>query len=116
MVSLRHNGGGLVDVGEKSADRLLRSGQFRRVVQAPVVPEPEFDDSSAQLVTAEDEQEPVEAPEVVEEALNAEPPSEDTPEPTVAEIRAWARENTDLNVPARGKLPDAAREAYKNAH
>jgi hypothetical protein len=99
----------LVDVGEKSADRLLRSGQFRRVVQDPVVPEPEFDDAPA-------EAEPVEGPEVVEEALEAEPPSEDTPEPDTAEIRAWARENTDLNVPARGKLPDAAREAYKNAH
>ena len=116
MVALRHNGGGLVDVGERSADRLLRSGQFRRVVEAPDVPEIEFDDSPAEPVAVEDEQEPVEAPEVVEETLNAEPPAEDTPETTVAEIRAWARENTDLNVPAKGKLPVAAREAYNAAH
>lgn len=42
--------------------------------------------------------------------------SDDTPseEPTAAQVRAWAREN-DVDVPAKGKLPEAVVAAYKQA-
>lgn len=36
--------------------------------------------------------------------------------PTAAEIREWAQANTDLEVPARGRIPNEVREAYDAAH
>ncbi|WP_220446879.1 Lsr2 family DNA-binding protein [Nonomuraea deserti] len=42
-----------------------------------------------------------------------EPPT--MPEPSTAEVRAWAREN-GLEVPAKGRLRPQVWEAYRRAH
>lgn len=36
--------------------------------------------------------------------------------PTAAEIREWAKANTDLEVPDRGRIPGEVREAFDAAH
>ncbi len=36
-------------------------------------------------------------------------------EPSAAEVRAWAKDN-DIDVPAKGKLPQDVVDAYKDAH
>ncbi len=36
--------------------------------------------------------------------------------PSPAAIREWAQQNTDLEVPDRGRIPEAVREAYRAAH
>ena len=44
-----------------------------------------------------------------------EPPTEDPPAPTNAEVRTWAREQ-GLDVPDRGRVPNALIAAYQGAH
>lgn len=51
---------------------------------------------------------------VAEEVLESPEPPPAKPEPTAAEIRAWAREN-DVPCPKKGKVPASVVEAYHNA-
>jgi hypothetical protein len=97
---VKHFNGTVVDVPDKKANTLVSGGSWTFVdapaekLSDPVESAPQSDD------TEEDVQEPVEASEVA----------------TIPEMREWARANGVQNVPAKGKLPRHAVEAYMNAH
>lgn len=102
-MKLRYQQGGVVEVGEARAERLLATGLFRKI------------------------ETPARASESSSEPYNPDPKGIDTPEvqeqaerraekPSATEVRSWARENTDIKVPAKGRVPDAAFVAYIEAH
>lgn len=110
-MQLRHSNGTEVKVTGDKARRLLSSGSWIEVKrQSPIQPETPVEDVEVTpegADTREDVQEPVEASE----------PQEDVPAvATIPEMREWARANGVQNVPAKGKLPRHAIEAYMNAH
>jgi hypothetical protein len=109
-------GGGIVSIGDERAKRLLQSRDWKRVtVDSPVVPEPEFDDVAvpASQEPADDVNGNSEGDDTQEEDSEPETASED---PSAADVRAWAKANTDIRVPARGRVPAEAYIAYTEAH
>jgi hypothetical protein len=104
---VKHFNGTVVDVPNKKANTLVSGGSWT-FVDAPAEKLSETVESAPQGDdTEEDVQEPVEASEDQEEVSEV---------ATIPEMREWARANGVQNVPAKGKLPRHAVEAYMNAH
>lgn len=108
-------GGGIVSISDERGERLLESKSWYRVDADLNYTSEESAEPSNTGPRGEDTEEGS------DEAHRA---SEDEPTPasednasehTAAEIRAWAKDNYDGDVPSRGKLPDAVREAFNRS-
>lgn len=102
--------GGLVSVGDRHVERLLKRGYKRVVEEAPETVEDDWNHHTQ----GEDTSEPVQdAPALPE------PPEEVKPvaatRPDVATVRAWAKEN-DIEVSAKGRVSGDVYEKYAEAH
>lgn len=104
-MKLRSNTGGVVEISADRADRLLKSGFFQELdAKAP----------EAAAEAPETQTEGDDTPEPVEVTPEpSEPQEDDKPEAKV--VRAWAVEN-NVEVPAKGRVPETVYEQYAEAH
>lgn len=90
-MKLRSTQGGFVEVGEERGKQLLKTRGYTLI----------------------DEK----APEVVADAPKLPTPSPETPKrATAAQVRSWAQDNYEGDVPAKGRIPADVNEAYSKAH
>lgn len=104
---VKHYSGTVVDVPDKKAETLVKSGSWRYVETPAEKLQNTVDEQPECLDPQEEVQELVEPSEPQEEPHEA---------PSIPVMREWARANGVQNVPAKGKLPRHAVEAYLNAH
>lgn len=105
-MKVKHYNGTTVDVSSSKAARLVAGGAWSyEVTPSGIVSKP------VQVTLSDD------TPEEVSEDVEPSESQEDVSYvATIAEMREWSRANNIPNVPAKGKLPRHAVEAYMNAH
>lgn len=104
-VKLAYVQGGLMLAGEKTAERLIATGLWRRVDEPKAAEKPAEDSEP----TPEVEATPEDAPKLPE-------PSEDQEErPDANVVRAWALEN-GVEVSRKGRVAQQVYDTYAEAH
>lgn len=104
-VKLKFLQGGMLITTEETAEKLLKTGLYRRVVH-PLPAETAADETNTE---PQGEDTPEDAPKLPEPSEG----QEKRPEPSV--VRAWAKEN-GVEVSAKGRVSDEVYKQYAEAH
>jgi hypothetical protein len=99
-MKIRSNTGGVVEIGDERAERLLATGHWQTLDAESVSEAPEDRPEGG------DPQEPVNEPVK---------PFQGQERPAAAVVRSWAVAN-HVDVPAKGRVPESVYEQYADAH
>lgn len=108
-VRLYSTAGGSVNIGDERAKKLLESSNWFTKDQLP-----SKKGSETAADAPNDEPQGDDPTEPVEEVPEASQPQEQATA-SAAVVRAWAKKN-DIQVPAKGRVPEVVYEQYAEAH